>query len=167
MSLNNIILTGFMGSGKSTIGRVLAKEINHSYFLDTDSLIEHFENEKISSIFATKGEEYFRECERRVFDWIKVNVNNSIISTGGGLPMYIPEIKEAGFVVYLKVDFDSIVNRLSKEEIEKRPLFQDLKKAKELFDKRDKIYSKLANLTIKNDNLDKTIKIIKKEITWM
>ena len=166
MSLNNIILTGFMGSGKSTIGRALAKEIKHSYFLDTDSLIEHFENEKISSIFATKGEEYFRECERRVFDWIKVNVNNSIISTGGGLPMYIPEIKEAGFVVYLKVDFDDIVKRLSKDEIEKRPLFQDLHKAKELFDKRDKIYSKLADLTIKNVDIDSTIKKIK-EITWM
>ena len=53
LSSNNIILTGFMGSGKSTIGRVLAKK-RDSYFLDTDSLIETFENEKIATLLATK-----------------------------------------------------------------------------------------------------------------
>jgi shikimate kinase len=156
-----------MGSGKSTIGRLLAKKIEHSYFLDTDSLIEHFESREISEIFRENGEKYFRECERRVFDWIKVNVKNSIISTGGGLPMYIPEIKEAGFVVYLKVDFENIVSRLSDEEISKRPLFQDLNKAKELFIKRDSIYSKLADLVIENRDIQDTIDKISKAINWI
>jgi len=158
LNLNkNIILTGFMGSGKSTIGRIIAKKLDNSYFLDTDSLIEHFENREISEIFATNGEEYFREAERKVFEWIKTNVKNSIISTGGGLPMFIPEIKEAGVVIYLKVNFDDIVSRLTDEEIVKRPLFQDLNKAKELFNKRDEVYTKLADYTIENTNLNQTV----------
>jgi len=153
-----------MGSGKSTIGRVLAKKRENSYFLDTDSLIEHFENREISEIFANEGEEYFRNCEKKVFNWIKENVKNGIISTGGGLPMFIPEIKEAGIVIYLKVDFDNIVHRLTNEEISKRPLFQDLNKAKELFEKRDEVYTKLADFVIENRNLEETIKKIEKKI---
>ena len=160
----NIILTGFMGSGKSTIGRILAKKLNHSYFLDTDSLIEHFENRKISEIFKNDGEEYFRDAEKRVFNWIKNDVKNAVISTGGGLPMFVPEIKEAGIVIYLKVEFESIVSRLTKEEIAKRPLFQDLQKAKKLFEKRDEVYSQLADFVINNHNLEKSINEIGKII---
>ena len=161
MNLNkNLILTGFMGSGKSTIGRIIAKKLENSYFLDTDSLIEHFENRKISDIFANEGEEYFRDAEKRVFNWIKSNVKNGVISTGGGLPMFVPEIKEAGIVIYLKVEFENIVNRLSMEELKTRPLFQDLDKAKELFDKRDEVYTKLADYVIENNNLKTTIKAI-------
>jgi len=159
LNSNNIILTGFMGSGKSTIGRILAKKMD-SYFLDTDSLIEHFENREISEIFKNDGENYFRECEKKVFEWIKKNVKNSVISTGGGLPMFVPEIKEAGKVIYLKVEFDDIVSRLTKEEIAKRPLFQDLDQAKKLFDKRDKIYSKLADFTIQNNDISCSVKEI-------
>jgi len=162
LTLNkNLILTGFMGSGKSTIGRIIAKELNNSYFLDTDSLIEHFENREISEIFATDGEEYFRQTERKLFEWIKVNVKNSIISTGGGLPMFIPEINEAGIVVYLKVNFDDIVARLTDEEIAKRPLFQNINKAKELFMKRDEVYTKLADYVIENIKLETTLSEIK------
>ena len=164
MNSNNIILTGFMGSGKSTIGRIVAKKLDNSYFLDTDSLIEHFENREISEIFANEGEEYFRNCEKKVFNWIKENVKNAIISTGGGLPVFIPEIKEAGIVIYLKVDFDNIVYRLTNEEIAKRPLFQDLNKAKELFNKRDSIYTNLADFVIENRNIEETIKKIEKII---
>ena len=165
MNLNkNIVLTGFMGSGKSTIGRIIANKLDNSYFIDTDSLIEHFENREISKIFKDDGEEYFRNCEKKVFNWIKNNVKNGIISTGGGLPMFVPEIKEAGIVIYLKVEFDNIINRLTDEEIAKRPLFQDLQKAKELFNKRDKVYTKLADFTIENQNLEITIKKIEEII---
>jgi len=167
LNSNNIILTGFMGSGKSTIGRLLAQKLNHSYFLDTDSLIEHFENREISEIFKTDGENYFRECEKRVFDWIKVNVKNSVISTGGGLPMFIPEIKDAGIVIYLQVEFENIVERVTKEELDKRPLFQDLEKAKELFYNRDEVYTKLADYIIKNDDIEKSIEMILRSLKWM
>jgi len=160
LNLDNIILTGFMGSGKSTIGRILAKKIYHSYFLDTDSLIEHFENKKISEIFSEYGEEYFRESEKRVFDWIKDNVQKAIISTGGGLPIFIPEIKEAGIVIYLKVDFDTILERMTADELKNRPLFQNINKAKELFKQRDEVYTKLSHYTIDNIDIDNTIQQI-------
>jgi len=160
LSAGNIILTGFMGSGKSSVARELAKELN-TYFLDTDNLIENFENKTISEIFEKEGEEEFRKKERYCFEWIKNNVKNTIISVGGGFPVFIPEIKEAGIVIYLKVDFDTILKRLSSEEIQKRPLFRDVNKARELFKKRDEIYAKLADYIIVNDDLNKTIRKIK------
>jgi len=163
LSLNNIILTGFMGSGKSTVGRILAKEIN-SYFLDTDVLIETFENRKISEIFEKFGEEKFREMEKYCFEWIKKSVNNTVISVGGGFPVFIPEIKEAGIVIYLKVDFEDILKRMNEKEIQKRPLFKDIEKAKELYDYRNKIYEKLADYIIENKNLEETVKTIKRII---
>jgi shikimate kinase len=153
-----------MGSGKSTIGRILAKKLEHSYFLDTDSLIEHFENREISDIFANEGEEYFRDAEKRVFNWVKNDVKNAIISTGGGLPIFIPEIKEAGIVIYLKVEFDNIVKRLDEKEIKKRPLFADLNKAKELFLLRDEIYMRLADYAIENRDIDDSVESILKLI---
>lgn len=149
-----------MGSGKSTVGRLLAKELN-TYFLDTDVLIESFENRKISDIFQSDGEEAFRNMEKKCFEWIKNSVKNTIISVGGGFPVFIPEIKEAGKVVYLKVDFENILKRMTEEERAKRPLFQDLDKAKELFDKRDKIYSRLADIVIYNNSLENTLQKIK------
>lgn len=165
MNLGNIILTGFMGSGKSTVGRILAKELN-SYFLDTDLLIENFENKTIKEIFEKEGEDAFREMEKRCFEWIKNSVKNTIISVGGGFPVYIPEIKEAGRVIYLKVDFEDILKRMDNKEIKKRPLFKDIKKAKELFDKRDKIYTNLADFVIENRDINETITKIK-ELLWM
>ena len=145
-----------MGSGKSTIARHLSKQLPNTYFLDTDSLIEHFENQTIPEIFATQNEEYFRNAEKRVFSWICKNVSNTIISTGGGLPVYVPEIKTAGVVVYLKVAFEDILQRLSSQELSNRPLFQDIQKAKQLFIKRDAIYTQLADFTIVNNDLDTT-----------
>jgi len=165
LNLGNIILTGFMGSGKSTVGRILAKELN-SYFLDTDLLIENFENKTIKEIFEKEGEDAFREMEKRCFEWIKNSVKNTIISVGGGFPVYIPEIKEAGRVIYLKVDFEDILKRMDNKEIKKRPLFKDIKKAKELFDKRDKIYTNLADFVIENRDINETITKIK-ELLWM
>ncbi|NPA55181.1 MAG: shikimate kinase [Epsilonproteobacteria bacterium] len=156
----NLILTGFMGSGKSTVARSLAKHLEHSYFLDTDSLIEHFENISIKEIFDKHGEEYFRNAEKRLFDWIKNDVKNAIISTGGGMPIFIPEIKEAGILIYLRVDFEEILERLSHEEKQKRPLLADTTKARELFEKRDKIYAKSADYIIHNKDLTHTVERI-------
>ena len=160
MNFTNIILTGFMGSGKSTVGRVLAKELN-SYFLDTDILIETFEGLKIKEIFEKYGEDVFRKMEKKCFEWIKKDVKNTVISVGGGFPVFIPEIKDAGVVIYLKIPFEEILKRMNKEEIKKRPLFQDIYKAKELYEKRDKIYSKLADYIVENLDIKKTINQIK------
>jgi shikimate kinase len=149
-----------MGSGKSTIGRVLAKEIN-SYFLDTDKLIETFENKTISEIFEKLGEEAFRKMEKRCFEWIKNNVSSTVISVGGGFPVFVPEIKKAGVVIYLKVEFEDILKRMNEEELKKRPLFADIKKTKNLYEQRNKIYSDLADIVIENKEINETIKKIK------
>lgn len=161
MNFDNIILTGFMGSGKSTVGRTLIKEINEYYFLDTDSLIEHKENRLIKDMFTLEGEAFFRDREKELFHWIKEHISHAVISTGGGLPMYISEIKEAGAVFYLYVPFDTIIQRLSREESEKRPLLSDLSKAKALYDKRDEVYEKLADYTIVNESIETTVSKIK------
>jgi shikimate kinase len=160
LNSTNLILTGFMGSGKSTIGRKLAKEMK-TFFVDTDLLIENFENKSIKEIFESEGEKAFREKERYCFEWIKKDVFNTVISVGGGFPVYIPEIKEAGAVVYLKVEFDDILKRMNKKEIEKRPLFKDKEKAKELFEKRSKIYAQLADFVVENNNIKQSVEKIK------
>jgi shikimate kinase len=149
-----------MGSGKSTLGRKLAKEMN-TYFLDTDSLIENFENKSVSEIFEEEGEKGFRQKEKFCFEWIKKSVRNTVISVGGGFPVFIPEIKQAGTVFYLKVPFEEILKRLDGEEIRKRPLFKDLKTAKNLYEERSKIYEKLADYIIENDDIQKSIVKIK------
>jgi shikimate kinase len=149
-----------MGSGKSTVGRALAKEIN-SYFLDTDILIETFENKTINEIFEKFGENAFREMEKRCFEWIKDNVSSTVISVGGGFPVFVPEIKKAGVVIYLKVEFEDILKRMNENELKKRPLFADIKKAKKLYEVRDKIYSNLADIIIENKEVKETIEKIK------
>ncbi len=77
----NIILVGFMGSGKSTVGRELAKSLDMK-FIDTDHYIERKENMRVKEIFAKKGEKYFREIETKYIKEISL-LNHTVISTGG------------------------------------------------------------------------------------
>jgi shikimate kinase len=151
LSLDNIIFIGFMGCGKSTVSREYAKYKN-LYFLDTDSLIENFENRSINRIFIEDSESYFRKLESDTFNWLKSSVRNSVISTGGGFPIFIDNMNELGKIIYLKIDFDLIIKRLSKEDLKKRPLFSNLKIAKELFEYRDKIYQKKSDIIIDANN---------------
>ena len=141
--MNNIVLIGFMGSGKSSIGRALAKE-KGMYFVDTDALIESFERQKIRSMFEQKGEAYFRELEKKCFEWLSANVSNAVISTGGGMPTVIDDFSKLGKTIYLKVDFDTLLERLKAEEFDKRPLFKDLEFARKIFETREPIYTKKA-----------------------
>jgi len=150
LSATNIVLIGFMGSGKSSVGRRLAKD-NKAYFLDTDAMIESAEGKEISKIFEEEGEEYFRFLERTTARWLKNNVNEAVISTGGGMLVYCEELKEVGRVVYLKVPFKTILSRMNKEELEKRPLFKDAQKAEKIYNERNSIYEKRADITIDAD----------------
>lgn len=154
---NNIILIGFMGVGKSTIGRLLSKKFTEYMFLDTDDLIESMYGKSIKDIFEIEGEGYFRHLEARVGKWLKNSVHNSIIASGGGFYNSC-DLSQIGQVVYLKSDFDNIINRLKKEcdfeqEILKRPLLQDLNRAKKLYDIRIKQYEKVAHTVINIDKL--------------
>ncbi len=150
LSVTNIVLIGFMGSGKSSIGRLLAKE-KRSYFLDTDSMIESAEGKSIQDIFDEMGEEYFRNLEKETVSWLKNNVKDAVISTGGGMLVYCEELQDIGKIVYLQVPFKTILSRMSKEELVKRPLFKDIKKAEELYKERNEIYKKRADLVIDAD----------------
>lgn len=147
MSASNIVLIGFMGSGKSTIGRLLAKE-SDGYFLDTDSMIESLEGQSIAEIFHNKGEAYFRGLENETVHWIKDNVQNAIISTGGGMLVYCDELKEVGKIVYLDVPFETIMSRMNGSELDKRPLFKDVREAEKIYNERDRVYRDKADIII-------------------
>jgi len=153
----NIILIGFMGVGKGTIARAIVAKSDY-FAIDTDDLIESLENTKIKKIFAQKGEPYFRELEKKCALWCEKNLQGTIISTGGGF--YRQEnIHKIGTVVYLKASFESIIKRLenapnSKAKFKKRPLLQDLEKAKEIYNQRVKEYEKVSDIVIDVDDFD-------------
>jgi len=165
LSVTNIVLIGFMGSGKSSIGKRLVKDTDR-YFLDTDALIESAEGESIDDIFKNNGEVYFRNKEEETVNWLKENVSKAIISTGGGMLVYCEALKEVGKIIYLKVPFDVILSRMNKDELSKRPLFQNIDKAKEMYEKRDLIYTEKADLIIDaNASLEEVVLRLSSEIS--
>jgi len=154
---SNIILIGFMGVGKGTVARALVK--SSSFFaIDTDDLIESMENRKVKKIFKEEGEAYFRALEKKCATWLEENVENTIISTGGGF-FKQENIHEIGKVIYLESSFDGILKRINaapnaKAKLKKRPLLKDLKIAKKLYNERIKEYKKVSDITICVENRD-------------
>ncbi len=163
MSKNNIILIGFMGVGKGTTARAYSKEYG-TFIIDTDDLIESKENMRIKYIFKKYGESRFRLLEQECADWIQNSVDNSFISCGGGF-YKVNNLKKLGKVVLLHASFDWIYNRLltaknSKAKLKKRPLFLEPKKARELYNDREKAYLNISDIVINVENRD-LIEIIK------
>jgi shikimate kinase len=121
-----IFLIGFMGSGKTTIGKRLAEKLKYK-FIDLDSLIELNEKLSIDEIFKQKGEKYFREIEHQELKKI-CNNENTVISVGGGTPCYYNNMEimnNEGCTVYIKLSPSGICKRLlslSPEEVSSRPL---------------------------------------------
>ncbi len=118
-----IFLIGFMGAGKSAIGRELAARLGYRH-LDTDKLIEDLKGKSISQIFEDEGEAHFRELESRVLDHLSKH-QNLIISTGGGMPMQgnnWERISALGRTVFLDADLDEIKERVARKNT--RPLLQ-------------------------------------------
>ena len=154
--MDNIILIGFMGCGKSSIGRFLEKKHGHK-LIDTDDYIEKQQNRSINDIFATEGEEYFRNLETQcIRELIDKSENGLVIAVGGGLPMRNENqalLKELGKVVYLRATEDTLVDRLTGDS--KRPLLKggDLRnKIQDLFARRETIYINLADLIVDTDD---------------
>ncbi len=146
---SNLILIGFMGSGKSSVARILAKESGHLW-VDTDSLLELREGMSVAQIFEQHKEEGFRALERELASQMRHSLQETIISTGGGMPLFC-DLSSLGKLFFLDLPFEAILERLSKEERAKRPLLNDLSKAKALFDQRRSSYLHLANHTLQAD----------------
>jgi shikimate kinase len=135
-SNKNLILTGMMGVGKSTIGRVLAKKLNFN-FIDIDNLIENKEGISINSIFKNKSEHYFRKLEGKV-TLEELKKTKSVISLGGGAflnKLIRTSVKRSSTSFWLDLSTDELINRLKKTK--KRPLLYK----KNLSDTVTKIYS--------------------------
>ena len=152
----NIILIGFMGSGKTTVGRMVAEKLCMD-FIDTDQLIEKKCNKTIFDIFEEKGENFFREKERYLIKKTLKKKINCVISTGGGMPCYkdnMKQLKSIGKTIYLKIDFDILKKRISARN---RPLFQDIEKAEQLFNKRKTCYENADEVINSGGDLENTI----------
>lgn len=120
-----LYLTGYMATGKSTLGRKIAKRTELP-FLDTDKMVEEAEAAEVADIITFAGEEYFRQAERRALEQT-AEYENAIISTGGGLPMWGDNqawMAEHGVSVYLKREPEQILSRLSEHGRQKRPKFR-------------------------------------------
>ena len=159
----NIVLIGMMGSGKSSIGKILSKKLKLT-FVDIDQKIEEFEGLQVLEIFKKKGENYFRKIEEKIS--LKfLSSENSVISLGGGgfINASIRKMCEKNCLsIWLDWKNETIINRIYKSK--KRPLAMKLTKdqTKNLIKERSKFYS-LADQRINCDKLDK-VEIINKII---
>lgn len=153
---NKIYLIGSMGSGKTTIGKMLSSKL-HLPFIDIDKKIEQKEKMVISDIFKENGENYFRKVESDILKKYSA-LNEFVISTGGGavLSQDNKKILNNGYKIYLKISIDAQYNRVKHRK--HRPLLieGDLKTIlKDLDEVRGVIYSDLADLVVDVSYLEK------------
>lgn len=155
--MKNIILTGYMGSGKTTIGKKLAKLTGYT-FMDTDELIEQQQGRTISEIFAADGEEAFREMETKLLEqMLEEKKERLVISTGGGMPLREENktlLAGLGVVFYLKLEPETVYNRIKDDT--KRPLLQcdnPLARIKEMLAVRGPVYESAAQHIIQVDGI--------------
>ena len=175
-SKSHIYLTGFMCSGKSTVGKILANSIGWD-FTDLDLYIEEQEGLPIPEIFARNGEEYFRQREAEALNLLAAG-GSQVISLGGGTIYYfenLDRILQTGWLVYLNVPLPEIYRRLKYKT--NRPLFQTtstlvertegMKKLQDLFDQRRPYYER-ADIVIESHSkpvgvtIDEIVKRLKR-----
>lgn len=155
--MNNIILIGFMGCGKSTVGFRLSYRLRR-VLEDTDKLIERKEGRSISDIFALKGEDVFRRMETACLRELLLSQEEKIIATGGGLPIRQENralLKQLGTVIYLRISAKNVWERLKGDT--SRPLLQcdePLAKIEALLDKRNPVYEAAADMIVDVDGKD-------------
>ena len=152
----NIILIGFMATGKTILGRILAEKMDMEFF-DTDSIISEQEGKSINKIFAEKGERYFRGLEKNVIKTIS-RKNNAVISTGGGTVLLFENIKrlrQKGIIICLKTRPEIILQRI-KQQKGKRPLLDKPEPLKEIQSilKIRASYYRQADLTIDTSDFE-------------
>ena len=164
---NNLILIGYMGCGKSSVGHQLS-DFFSAPFLDTDQLIEKKEGCSIKEIFSRQGEEAFREMETECLkELLNQRIQGTIISVGGGLPLREENRKllnRLGQVIYLKATPKTLFERLKGDTA--RPLLQvedPQKHIQNMLEKREEFYQDAARMVIQVDG--KSFGQIVKEIS--
>lgn len=149
----NIVLIGFMGTGKSTVSELLKRRFSMEV-VEMDQIIEERQGMSISDIFATYGEEYFRDLETNLLIEMQ-SQKNMVISCGGGVPMRernVVEMKKNGRVVLLTAKPETILNRVKNNH--NRPLLEGNKNVDfivDLMEKRREKYQTAADIVIETD----------------
>lgn len=144
-----------MGTGKTTVGQRVAKSLGYA-FVDTDELIAQKAGMSIPEIFATHGEDYFRELETAALDHC-CQTRGQVISTGGGIVVREPNrqlLKTGGYVIWLKASADVIYERIKRSK--ERPLVQTedpLDTIKRMLKERNSFYKESKDLSIVTDDL--------------
>lgn len=167
--MENIILIGYMGSGKTTIGKNLAKKKKY-IFVDTDEMIVEQQRRSINEIFAIDGEQMFRDMETALLRQLIVEKKeHMVISTGGGMPLRAENrqlLTILGKVVYLKASPKTIYDRIKGDTT--RPLLQcenPIKRIEEMIAAREPLYEQAATIVVDVNALrqsEVTLKIIEK-----
>jgi len=123
-----IVLVGYMASGKSTVGQLLARQLGVE-FIDLDDYIESNQKKTIKNIFSEKGEVFFRKLEHQMLAEVLEKEESIILSTGGGTPCYGTNMEtilnQSDHSIYLDVNIPNLVERVSKEK-ENRPLVKNI-----------------------------------------
>lgn len=135
-----IYLIGLPGSGKTTLGKRVALELNIS-FIDLDQEVEKTEGISVQEIFKTKGQDYFREAESKALRNLANSNFHFVLATGGGAPCFFNNIEtmnQSGQTIFLNIPLEEIFNRISKTDLNIRPLFSGLNAGE--------VKSKLVNL---------------------
>ena len=168
-----LYLVGYAGSGKSSLGKRLARRLGIRY-VDTDKFVELSEGASVADIFHYGGEEYFRRTERNAVESLYSEGENMVVATGGGLPTWgdnMEWLNDHGFTIYLRRSPEQIMSRMSAYGREKRPMFRGKSDEKLLafmraqMTEREKFYAK-ANISIDCTPIsdDEAVEVIVKEL---
>lgn len=151
--MNNVTLIGMPGSGKSTIGVILAKALGYQ-FLDTDLVIQKQEKRNLSQIIAQEGPERFKKIENKVN--ASVDVTETVIAPGGSV-IYCEEamkhLRSIGKVVYLKISLESLSKRLGNLR-GRGVLLKEGQTLKDLYEERVPLYEKYADIVVDEEGKD-------------
>ncbi|MFO0793841.1 MAG: shikimate kinase [Candidatus Brocadiaceae bacterium] len=168
----NIILIGFRGTGKTSIGRLLGRELDME-FIDADEYLEKREGKTIKDIFAEGGEKLFRDIEVQVIAELSL-LNNVIIATGGGAVLReenVRRLKKHGIMILLDADVDTVYKRISKDihTHQRRPSLTNRNTYEEieyLLAYRRPIYDRIADFVL-NTSRGSPREVVRKIITFI
>ncbi|MBQ8799053.1 MAG: shikimate kinase [Lachnospiraceae bacterium] len=155
MKKNNIVLIGFMGCGKSTVGKKLAGALSYT-FQDTDAMIEECYGKTISKMFEEDGEEFFRNAETALLKQLSEEARGVVLATGGGMPMReenVAFLHNIGTVVFLEAKIETILERLQNDT--GRPLADGEdreKRLRPLYEKRLPVYRAAADYILDTED---------------